>query len=292
LPGLQAGSNTVTALYQGDINNATSSDTLTFTVQRATLSVIATAETRPTGTANPTLAYTFSGLANGDTPVSILGAPSLTVNASLSSPAGPYPIVITQGTLSSTNYSFVFVNGTLTVTAGGPPYGFTLTPVAPVITVRATELAVEAFVVSSVGGYTGTVTFACSAGVPAFYSCAMDQPSVVLNGIVDQNTQAVLTYNGNAMLHSAPPFGKHPAANGLAVLALTLPFGWLWSRKRGGIKLGGAVLLVLMSLGAATLSGCGSGSTPNAGQYTITVTATNDSVPAVVHSATFVINLY
>lgn len=293
LTGLQSGANTVSALYQGDFNNATSSGTLPFTVQRASLTVTATDETRPTGTVNPTLAYTFSGFVNGDTSAAILGTPSLTVNASQSSPAGAYPIVIKQGTLSAMNYMFVFVNGTLTVTAGGPAYGFTLKPVAPTLDVRASEPAVEAIVLSSVGGYTGTVTLTCS-GAPSFYDCSIDPSAVVLNGIIDQNTQVSLTNNGRVMLREAPsPVGGHPVAGSLAMLALTLPFGWLWRKKPGRTKIGSLLLLALLSVGTAMVTGgCGQGTTAGAGQYTISVTATNNSIPAIVQMATFVVNVH
>ena len=47
--------------------------------------------------------------------VVITGSPTLTTEATTASPAGPYPI-IAVGTLAAPNYSFTFVNGTLTVT--------------------------------------------------------------------------------------------------------------------------------------------------------------------------------
>src|SRR6185436_3096152 len=38
-----------------------------------------------------------------------------TTTATTNSPTGPYPIIATNGTLSSPNYNFAFSNGTLTV---------------------------------------------------------------------------------------------------------------------------------------------------------------------------------
>src|SRR5439155_771400 len=43
------------------------------------------------------------------------GAPSLTTTATATSPVGAYTITETAGTLAAGNYSFSFVNGTLTV---------------------------------------------------------------------------------------------------------------------------------------------------------------------------------
>src|SRR5205085_2425603 len=47
------------------------------------------------------------------------------------SPVGTYPITVTAGSLAATNYTFTFVNGTLTVTAAVPT-------AAPVVTSAAT----------------------------------------------------------------------------------------------------------------------------------------------------------
>src|SRR5262249_53756537 len=51
----------------------------------------------------------------GDTMSVVTGAPAETTTATLDSLAGTYPIMITQGTLAAANYTFTFVNGTLTV---------------------------------------------------------------------------------------------------------------------------------------------------------------------------------
>ena len=46
---------------------------------------------------------------------SVSGSPELFTTATLESPIGEYPVTIVRGTLDS-NYSYIFVNGTLTVT--------------------------------------------------------------------------------------------------------------------------------------------------------------------------------
>ena len=53
----------------------------------------------------------------GTASAALTGFPSLTTTATASSPAGTYPIAAGAGTLAAANYSFAFVNGTLTLTA-------------------------------------------------------------------------------------------------------------------------------------------------------------------------------
>ncbi len=60
--------------------------------------------------------YSISGFVNGDTQSVIGGAPSITTTAVQGSPAGTYPIQLTPGTLTASNYTFTLVNGTLTIT--------------------------------------------------------------------------------------------------------------------------------------------------------------------------------
>jgi len=85
------------------------------TVTAATLTVTADDLTRPEGEANPPLTYTLSGFVNGDTTGVVTGAPDLSTTAITTSPDGKYPITITVGNLSTANYVFNMVNGTLTV---------------------------------------------------------------------------------------------------------------------------------------------------------------------------------
>src|SRR5207249_2690205 len=114
-----AGMVTVRASQSGDAswNPAVPVDR-SFAVAPAQLTVRADDKTRAYGAANPLLTATFSGFVNGDNSGSLNGSPSLSTTATASSPVagGPYPITVTQGTLSAANYSFNFVTGSLTVT--------------------------------------------------------------------------------------------------------------------------------------------------------------------------------
>jgi regulation of enolase protein 1 (concanavalin A-like superfamily) len=112
-------------------------------MQTPTLTVTANSASRAVGTANPALTVSYSGFTNGDTAATALsGSPAISTTATASSPAGSYPITVTQGTLTAPNYKLAFVNGTLSVVA--PP------------TVSLTTSSVVTG--SHAGGYTVTIT--------------------------------------------------------------------------------------------------------------------------------------
>jgi len=54
----------------------------------------------------------------------VTGSPSLTTTATSASVIGPYPIMAALGSLASGNYSFTFVNGTLTITPKEAPVAY------------------------------------------------------------------------------------------------------------------------------------------------------------------------
>ena len=103
------------------LNNTTASTTANIT--NATLTIKADNKTRVVGQTNPPLTVTYIGFVTGEGINQLNGAPDLSTTADTNSPAGSYPITVTMGSLSAANYSFNFVNGTLTVTPpmqGGP----------------------------------------------------------------------------------------------------------------------------------------------------------------------------
>ncbi len=82
----------------------------------ATLTVTANNATKVFDTPNPTFSDTITGFVNNDPASVVTGAASLTTNAATNSPVGTYTITAAPGTLSAANYTFAFVNGTLTIT--------------------------------------------------------------------------------------------------------------------------------------------------------------------------------
>src|SRR5205823_7579893 len=90
----------------------------TLTITPAFLTVIADNKNRPYGATNPLLTASYSGWLNNDNPSVLSGSPELSTTADANSTVAgsPYPISISLGTLSATNYNLSFTNGILTVT--------------------------------------------------------------------------------------------------------------------------------------------------------------------------------
>ena len=89
-------------------------------VGKAALTVTANPVSRAYGLANPTLTASILGFVNSDAlATAVTGSPSLSTTAIATSLPGSYPIAVTQGTLAAANYTFNFVNGSLTVTFTG-----------------------------------------------------------------------------------------------------------------------------------------------------------------------------
>ena len=114
-----AGTITVTASQAGnDSYNAATNVEQTFTVNKAALTVSADNKNRTYGGANPALTASYNGFVNGENLLTsgVTGSPEFSTTATAATAVGDYDITITQGTLSASNYSFVVVNGTLTIT--------------------------------------------------------------------------------------------------------------------------------------------------------------------------------
>jgi uncharacterized repeat protein (TIGR03803 family) len=152
---LPAGSDTVVATYGGDTYNASSSNSAPVNISPAVLTVTANTLSVQQGSAVPTLTYSITGFQYTDTQANATtGAPVLSTTATSSSPAGMYPITITQGTLAAANYTFNFVNGTLTVTPAALGITTTVLPVGMVKTAYTSTLAAT----GGVAPYTWSVT--------------------------------------------------------------------------------------------------------------------------------------
>ncbi len=130
-----AGTYPITASGAVDPNYTFTYQPGTLTVGKANLTVTADNKTMPLGGPLPTLTVSYSGFANGDNASSLTTQPTATTTAIAGSPVGAYPI--TPGGGSSSNYSFTYTNGTLTVAQGmltitanpaGSVYGAPLVP--------------------------------------------------------------------------------------------------------------------------------------------------------------------
>ena len=91
----------------------------TLSITPVELTVTAKDKTRPFGQENPDFDASYDGFVNSEDESVLSGEPAFACEATNISPIGDYDIVITQGTLAATNgnYTFNFVDGTLTVSS-------------------------------------------------------------------------------------------------------------------------------------------------------------------------------
>ena len=91
-------------------------NTANFTITPAPLTVTANNLSMIYGGALPTYTYSMTGFVRGDTQATATtGAPALTTNPAAPVNVGSYVITAATGSLASGNYSFNFVNGTLSI---------------------------------------------------------------------------------------------------------------------------------------------------------------------------------
>jgi sugar lactone lactonase YvrE len=182
-----AGTVTVTATQGGNSTYAPATSVArTLTVNPAVLTVTAANLSRGTNVPNPsTFGYSITGFAYSDTAATaVTGQPSITTSAQTNSPAGTYPIVPALGTLAAANYTFAFVNGTLTIQGTGQTITFNPLPtvtygVAPItlsgtatsgLAVSYTVLSGPATVAGNVLTVTGSGTVVVQANQPGNYA--------------------------------------------------------------------------------------------------------------------------
>ena len=103
------------------VNYATASATTTLTVGQASLVITADNKSMVSGQAVPALTAVGSGLVSPDALANLDTAAVLTTTATNSSATGTYPITVSGA--SDSDYIIFYVNGTLTVTAGGGSSG-------------------------------------------------------------------------------------------------------------------------------------------------------------------------
>ena len=82
-------------------------------IEKALLTVTADDKTRMFGLENPELTCRYSGFMANEDVTNLTTSPAAATTAAVASPWGDYPITVTGG--AADNYSFAYVNGTLTV---------------------------------------------------------------------------------------------------------------------------------------------------------------------------------
>jgi hypothetical protein len=149
------GTCSITASAPASNTYSAASLTQSFTIFPAVLKVTATSLTKAYGQPLPSLTYSYSGFVKSDTAAVVSGAPALSTTATATSNVGSYPITVSTGTLATSNYSFLYVSGTLTVQPANQS-ALTLKTTSPLTFNQSETLSV-------VGGTTnGTVTYAAT----------------------------------------------------------------------------------------------------------------------------------
>jgi hypothetical protein len=222
-----------------------------------------------------------------------IGTPQPLVNGSASIqytfPLGTYNVTADY----SGNPNLYSSDSTVTTITSVTPV-FNITPNTTSMTVAQGQYGLNSFVITTAGGYTGTVSFACS-GLPANASCSFSPSSLVVGGAgVNSNTVSLNIVTGatnQASLVKPTISGPGyrmllaclmPGAAGIMLLG----FG---RRKRTRLSVG--VLLIGIVLLVAGFSGCASNQTKAAatptGTYTVMVTATG--TPNVLSTSTNIV---
>ncbi len=156
-----AGTVVVAANQSGNGNyTAAPQVTQSVTVNKAVLTVTANNATRVYGAANPTFTASYTGFLHGDTQSVVSGSPSLTTTATTTSMVGSYTITAGPASLSATNYSFTYANGTLSVTIATP----TITWATPSPIQNGAALSSVQLNATANNGVTGTYAYNPPAG--------------------------------------------------------------------------------------------------------------------------------
>ena len=131
----------------------------TINVLRKSLTVLAHDTSRSYGTPNPAFDFHYEGFINGEAESVINGTPVLGTVADVGSSSGAYPIQVDASRMVASNYNFVPVNGTLTITKANSTgrLSSSLNPALPGTSV-AFSYALDA-VAPGIGTPTGDVQF-------------------------------------------------------------------------------------------------------------------------------------
>jgi hypothetical protein len=237
---LPAGTSTLSVTFTPNdtTNYVGMSKTVPIVVSKQALAVTANSQSIGYGGTAAPYSASITGFVNGDTQASsITGSPSLTTTPAIPAAPGTYPIVVTAGSLSSTNnYSFTFFNGTLTITRATP----TVTWATPSAIVYGTALSnTQLNATASVPG-----TFAYTPAAGSIPAAGTDTLSVTFTP-TDSNDFAPVTKTVQIVVNQVTPTvtwaTPAPVTYGIALSATQLnatasvPGTFVYTPAAGGI---------------------------------------------------------
>jgi hypothetical protein len=275
-----AGKIMVAATQPGNDTYAPASATQSLLVGPALLMVQAANVTRTNNVLNPPLTgYTVAGFLNGDTQAVVSGTPALSTTALPGSPVGTYPIVIAQqpsnsaqNPITAANYTFAFVDGTLTIKSGGPAPDYSLTASPAVLGIPQGQLQQATITLTPTYFYQGIVKLSCDK-LPANMTCVFSPSALNADGTGNlvTGTLTINTDGGSPIVAQASSHSDRPVFMAtvfylpieLAAVVIALYRKKLAKNARTQQLL---VLLVLL-MGAATLTACGAKPSSTSSQY-------------------------
>jgi hypothetical protein len=232
------------------------------------------------GTAVPTgsIAFLDSGL--------VLGSSTLNGSATATFPTGNLaPGSHTFFAAYGGDASYAASQSGFPVVIIVPSPDFALNINAPSVTVQRGQPANYPISIQPTAGFTGTVTFSCTSGLPAQASCSFSPSTVNVTSSGGATVLTIATTSPSA----APPAGGSTAGLGTtaSVLGMGLGLALLGSlASRKGRRRPAFALLAFLAL-TVVLTSCGGGGSHNPGTppgtSTITVTATSGGT---THTAT------
>jgi len=284
---LPVGSDSVTAVYNGDATLAGSSSTaVSQAVSKASTTTTLTASPNPSGvgqsvTLTAVVAGQFGGTATGSVTFSngstSLGSVSFSNGAaSLSTSALPLGSNSITAVYSGDSNFTGSTSTALSQVVETADFTLTINPAS--ISVQAGQSGTTTVTVQDEAGFNSNVSFACSSGLPVGATCIFTLLTIPTPAGISYSTLTVNTSSTSSTLHRNPS----PFIPGSALAIALCCFG---IRKRRRLQL---LLLLAVSVGGLSLfTGCGGSSSGGGSQpvtSTVTVTATSG---ALSHTATF-----
>jgi hypothetical protein len=253
-----ASPHTITAYYSGSASFEASSSSVTQTVNKAALVVIAANVFRPYGTANPTLSGTVVGIQNND-PITATYSSAATP----ASPVGSYTITPTLadgGSRTLSNYVPTIVNGTLTIM----PAPLIVTPENVTREFETSNPPLTGTVIGIQNGdnitasYSTTATLTSPVGIYPITATLQDQDNKLSNYSVTLN-QGTLTVLADPLLVTSTADSGPGSLRSVLLSAPADSTVHFWSGVRGTITLTSGMLSLtqdvsIVGLGASLLT--------------------------------------
>jgi hypothetical protein len=198
----------ITASQAGNNTLSAASVSQSFTINPAVLKVTANNFTITYGQAVPSLTDAITGFVNSDPTSVVSGTPALSTTATAGSAVGSYPITVSTGTLAAANYSFLYVNGTVTIQMANQA-ALTLSTTTPLTYNQSETLHTTG------GSSNGTVTYNLVSG-----------PCTLSVGVLTANSgtgscSVTATMAGNANYNPVTSTPANTVTLGLASQAIT-----------------------------------------------------------------------